>query len=702
MIKLNKPFTSLNMASSTIEQSKFGAFRSSNFLFVKEGVCQGRNGSSYKIWIVITIVAQSIEGNYSIINCKLYLQATAFSNSAFNHNKINYCWINADGQVRAINQNIDTRNFALVLLKDENYTINHENNGSRNFYFEAGFFISSNTLSSGRVDGYVDLPVISRASHCTFNDLAVEDDLYINTNRSSSNFYHNIDVYIANTKILSRETVAQDIIIKFSDEEIKMIYGLMSTILSTELKVVCATYNNEQLLGTAETIRTCYINREKCKPQVITQGESAAKLIPKEGMPLYGTNIPRGLVRGYSHITASGFQFEAQNETALKEIRFKFGSLESVRNYSEGEILDIGLDTTMDEMSYTAILTVVDNRGLENSIIYNFYDSNYIPPKILKAEARRKNGVEAECYLDVEIQIQKEIKDQITETLIQNNVLFLGYYHETASIKEEINLTQYVKNGTYDAERQVLSVNDIPIRKTNEKAGFEVGNSYTIELICENGFGEDINFADSVVWNETSTLFTINSGKFLDSSYRDANGIYRSGYHCLPSNDYEHIFEGNVLFKNSVDFQNSAYMIARQVENITVNVGSTYYSALTVDKSKHIKYEGSRMIFEKAGVYQIRFFVHLAGQNANRRSFINLEFKNGGELCPLTTRSNDAQNLFGDACYELNATVCVKENTEMDMTIYAQNVETIQGSKVWNDSSTYISIFKVAEYPIST
>lgn len=515
-----------------------------------DGNCIGKMSSSYRTWIDVETLSQDVNGNSSLINVKEYLQCVGYSASAFNLNSVNYRYINADNQNRGSNGVIDTRNHALVLLKDENFIIPHSLDGSREIYIESGFFINGvSSLNSGIIKGNYRLNTIPRSSHCTFDDLIVENDLYINTNRSSPDFYHNIDVYIANTKILSREIVAQDIIIKFSDEEIKMMYGLMSTILSTELKVVCSTYNNDQLLGTTETIRTCYINEEKCKPKIITNGEATAKLIPASGMPIYGTNIPRGIVRGYSHISATAFQFEAQNETELKEIRFKFGSLETTRSYAEREIIDIGLDTTMEEMSYTAILTAIDNRGLENSIVYNFYDSNYIPPKILKAEARRKNGVEAECYLDVEIQMQQEVKDPITEYIIENNILYLGYYNETSSGKEGINLTQYVKEGTYDAEKQVLTVNDIPIHQSNAKNGFEVGKSFTIELICENGFGEDINFADTVIWNETSTLFIINSGKFLDSSYRDENGIYRSGYHCLPSRTYEHNFSGTVNFE---------------------------------------------------------------------------------------------------------------------------------------------------------
>lgn len=522
------------------------------------GKCSGKNGTSYKTWVDIETISQSVENNYSIVNIKLYLQAIAFSNSAFNLNGNNYCWITADGQGRSVNRNIDTRNYSLVLLKDENYTIYHETNGSRSFYFDAGFFISSNTLASGKVEGWVTLSTIPRSSHCLINDFTLENDIYINTNRSSQNFTHVIDLYINNNKILSRDNIAQDITIKLSEEEIKKVYELMSTTLASQVRINCSTWNGTVLLGYTDSYATCFIDKEKCKPKLIEQGEASAKLIPIEGSPIYGKNIPRGIVRGYSHITATGFHFEAQNGTSLKEFRLTFGSLEAIKSCENEEVIDIGLDITENEMSYSATLTVADNRGLENSIVYNFYDAGYIPPKILKAEARRKNGVEAECYLDIEIKMQKEILDSVTGNNIKNNILFLGYNYESSQQTFEHNLTNYISNGSYDVEKEILTVNNIPIHAISNE-GFEVGKEYYIKLVCKNGFGTDIMLADSVIWNETTKTFYINSGNFLKAEYQDDNGVYHSGYHCLPRENYEHNFKGIANFEELFIAENKIF-----------------------------------------------------------------------------------------------------------------------------------------------
>lgn len=507
------------------------------------GLCTGKMGGSYNTWIEQTLLSQSIDGNYSVVNVKEYVKAT-FSNSAWNLNRNNYRWITTDGQNRGANGNIDTRNYALVLLKDENYIINHNVDGSKNISIDSGFYISSNTLSGGRTNGNVQLVTIPRASHCTLNDFILENDIYINTNRAISNFIHIIDLYIDGVKILSRDNVAQDIIIKFSDEEMDQMYEIMSNKINAQVRINCSTWSGSTLIGYTDTYATCHIDKEKNKADY-----TAGNLMYYYG-DLVDTHYgPTENVKGRTRITIGGFDFIGKNHATIKKIIMKIGSSVVVENeYQLNSIQYIGGVYTPKDESASISLTAIDSRGLESTVYYFLPDSDYVVPQLVSAVARRKNGVETETYLDLEFRYTKGKNNDTT----QRNPQLISIWYEGGQGAMMGDITEEALNGDFIIEKDteqyqigVLKKENIQIHLDNTSGGFPLGQEFPVSVMIMIGSKEDI----PVAWDTLDFNVLVNDGKFLDSSYKDYEGNYHSGYHTLPTNEYSHNFKGTVNFE---------------------------------------------------------------------------------------------------------------------------------------------------------
>lgn len=142
------------------------------------GSCTGGSASKYNIWIDWSITSQDIPNNTSTVNVKLYLQRNdGYASSAYNSNSGScYKYTRYDSaNLSEATSGIDTRNNALVLLKETNYTIAHNADGTRTVNLSGGFTLSGvSSLTGGTVSGNVTLTTIPRQANLTgadnFND----------------------------------------------------------------------------------------------------------------------------------------------------------------------------------------------------------------------------------------------------------------------------------------------------------------------------------------------------------------------------------------------------------------------------------------------------------------------------------------------------------------------------------------------------
>ena len=508
------------------------------------GYCTGRNGNSYRTWVDVYTVSQNQLQNYSIVNIKQYVQCVDFANSAFDLTGNTYRQMSVDGKdLRGSNGNLDTRNFQTYLLKDENYTVYHNIDGSKTIYIAADFYTSTNTLSGGHINGNYTLTTIPRVSQCTFNNFTLEkEDLIIKTNRSSPNFFHIIDVFIDENQILSRGDVADSITIKFSQEELDKIYEILKNKTQGTVRLNVSTWNGNTNLGYTSSLGYCFIDKELNKPEF------------KGAVPTYyysdtlqiqdGINYPNKIIPGKTLISIGGIIFEPKNKATMKKLRLEIGGEKVEKDWGNSDTQSISLLYPKNNTNTQASLIAVDSRGIETSVFYGKELSTYYTPIIQKAVARRKNGVERETYLDLEIKIQLPKVDEIDHTILECK-------YDVDESMRVLDISSEILKGNYDEERQLLTVNDIQIHESGDGGGFEIGKSFELTFTMKNGhFVEGLN----AIWDTVIFKVYIPDGKFLKANYKDYQGNYHSGYHCLPEDGYNHVFEGTVLFKDEINF----------------------------------------------------------------------------------------------------------------------------------------------------
>lgn len=148
---------------------------------------------------------------------------------------------------------------------------------------------------------------------------------------------------------------------------------------------------------------------------------------------------------------------------------------------------------------------------------------------------------------------------------------------------------------------------------------------------------------------------------------------------------------------------NNAYWIGWDRETITGLQGnkSHVWSAMTPLKQKNISYDVNTITFKVDGLYWIHVFVHLNG--ATVRSFVTLNFTNGGDFCPKICRSQDTQGMANggsDPVYELNKIVAIKAGTKMTIDIWGSgSTFSLMGSTNFDTSASGLTIYKIGEYP---
>lgn len=141
------------------------------------GSCTGRSASKYNIWLDWNVVSQNSYYNESEVNVKVYVQRNdGYAASAFN-NYANSCYkyTTCDGaEEDGIYGTLDTRNSAIVLLKETTLWVHHDTNGNKYINIAGGFTVTGLTsLTGGSVNtGSVSLGHIAKKP--TYNSTSVE------------------------------------------------------------------------------------------------------------------------------------------------------------------------------------------------------------------------------------------------------------------------------------------------------------------------------------------------------------------------------------------------------------------------------------------------------------------------------------------------------------------------------------------------
>jgi hypothetical protein len=149
--------------------------------------------ANHRIRLETQLAAQSISGNYSVVNWQLYAERTS-SSSSYYLTAGGGGSVNIGGNVIGIGAwKYDFRSTAVYALGSGQVVIYHNADGTQAYGFSASIS-APGSLGSASCSGSEGLPTIPRASVPTFSPNPVDagTTVTINTNRASSGFTHTI------------------------------------------------------------------------------------------------------------------------------------------------------------------------------------------------------------------------------------------------------------------------------------------------------------------------------------------------------------------------------------------------------------------------------------------------------------------------------------------------------------------------------
>ena len=347
--------------------------------FIQNG---GSSGGTYAGYYIgkLSVWENSYDIASNSSNVGYRLQLISGSSGRFSDLNASYS-VNIDGVVR----NSGSGSYSLghngtITLCEGNFTIWHNDDGSKNINCSAVIDFQSHTYSPGDFypNGNLTLTTIPRTSSVGATSAYIEENTIININRASSIFRH--------TLICSFHNLNETIVEKTSDTTINWklpasFYGQIPNQKDSWGTIICITYNGDTEIGRSSCAFTVNTNEEKCKPSL-----SASVIdINSATIALTGNNGQLIKHKSTAQITIAT---SAKNSASIstKKVNNSIVTGDSI------SIAEIETDTF--------IVTVTDSRGYSNSVTLKPTVINYIPltiNSIIKRTQPTTGEVDATC-----------------------------------------------------------------------------------------------------------------------------------------------------------------------------------------------------------------------------------------------------------------------------------------------------------------
>lgn len=147
--------------------------------------------------------SQNVAGNYSDVSIWLYLQSMD-AYGAMYASAVGQAQVTADGRKQTENATSQLNAYQKKLLLAKVWRINHNADGSKSFSISASYYV--NVTFAGVYYGTISIPSFSvslnkiprKSSLNPVPDLNIPNKLSVSITRQSSNFTHNLSVWVAN------------------------------------------------------------------------------------------------------------------------------------------------------------------------------------------------------------------------------------------------------------------------------------------------------------------------------------------------------------------------------------------------------------------------------------------------------------------------------------------------------------------------
>lgn len=220
-------------------------------------------------------------------------------------------------------------------------------------------------------------------------------------------------------------------------------------------------------------------------------------------------------------IVSSSNKAVAKNSASISKYRIECGSQSTDIAYSSNS--DVSGSITNCK-SQTLKVTAIDSRGLETTVIKTVVNYiNYFKP-IITGSTIRKDGVEAETHLNLNINFFNGNFGNGT-----NKITSLKYRVRTgASWSEYFSID--TNNITYSNNNAILE--NYLIHANGSSGGFNVGTSYGIQIMASDGLD---TYTLEIAYSD---ILEVTDGKVAFSILQDSTGTYHVGIDGMPSLDY--------------------------------------------------------------------------------------------------------------------------------------------------------------------
>ena len=323
------------------------------------GSCTGTSGSKYNIWLDWTAGSPDIVNNTTPVNVKVYLQRNdGYSASAYSSTCHRWTQFDSANQSDAYGA-FDTRNNVVVLLKETNYTIGHNPDGTRSVYLSGGFDGTGlSSLTGGSVGSTVSLPTIPRASSCTATNALIEASTSILINRFSDAFTHTLKYSFGSLS----GTIATGVATSYGWTVPSTFYAQIPNAKSGTCTITCETYSGGTLIGSSSTTFTASVNEATNAPTV------SASIADTNAVTKALTDTDYKVVKFFSNM---GFTITAtaKNSATISSRSITCGALNSTS--SSGTLTAVE--------SNVFVVTATDSRGITTTTTYNASSSPAYP-----------------------------------------------------------------------------------------------------------------------------------------------------------------------------------------------------------------------------------------------------------------------------------------------------------------------------------
>lgn len=401
-------------------------------------------------------------------------------------------------------------------LGSTTFTVPHETDGSKTISISASF-TNDVSPSSGSASGSLILTKIPRNS--TLDDVPVyvdeSDGVKVTIYKNVTSYYDVITISYGSTILGTYNNVKDGDTLKISN--LTTLYNLTSNVAEPKLTYTLKTYTNSQKTtqigsSSVKTGKFKFVNQYPNWNGVPTYQDTNSTTVN-----VTGSN--QVIIKNYSNVQitiSSTIKPTAKKGASIVEYIFPDGG--SV-NYSTSNVT-----YTIKQYNGTRSIAIqaIDSRGF-GTIIYpsisKLISYNQLP-QITNVTTERKNGVESETYLGLNLKLW--IGDFNSER--NNAITYFGYRVKPTSDSWG-NQTWYDKTSAFKTAVSGQSLDNISlpissqfkIHANGSSGGMTEGNVYDIQIKVSDGY-------NSAQFNTDIETGYVQDGKVLDSYYKSSTG----------------------------------------------------------------------------------------------------------------------------------------------------------------------------------